>query len=565
MTNRLSLALPMFLTLACRAPGAVIGDDTDIASDTGSTADTGGEPATGPSGCAWLTNGDAEAGDTSGWESIAGNFQAVGSSGSTPEPLEGAYQFFAGTSARAVLEQVVAVPGADVGGFTAHLAAHVRTWDGDDRGSMALEAFDGSGTSLGAVEVGPFTDTYYRERRAHLALPPGTASVATRLIGERQVGTDNDAYFDNVSLCVDALPPPENVDLLRGPWLTWVTPTAISILWETQGAAVGGVQWGQTGLDEELLETVASDHHEVRLSGLEPDTVYSYRILTDGLGGEVFSFRTAPDAAVPFDFAVWGDNQNGPDVFAQVTARMAAGPAEFAISTGDIVQNGTEGEYRDQLLGPLESFASERSFLVAAGNHERYSDSDATLFDLHLAQPADEHCFGWTYGGAYFLFIDTELDITEGSAQHTCIEEALASPAFEAADVQFALFHYPPRIEFWAWFVYDGISLYDGDSDVRAILEPMFAQAGVDLVFNGHNHLYNYTPAGEYSSVAWVTTGGGGGDIDTAGWRTATWEGIATTAHEHHFLEVRVDGRQVDVQAVRPDGGVVDSFTLKAD
>jgi hypothetical protein len=28
---------------------------------------------------------------------------------------------------------------------------------------------------------------------------------------------------------------------------------------------------------------------------------------------------------------------------------------------------------------------------------------------------------------------------------------------------------------------------------------------------------------------------------------------------------VRVDGRQIDVQAVRPDGGVIDSFTLQAD
>ena len=131
--------------------------------------------------------------------------------------------------------------------------------------------------------------------------------------------------------------------------------------------------------------------------------------------------------------------------------------------------------------------------------------------------------------------------------------------------MQLALFHYPPRIEYWAFWTFDGIPLYTGDPEVRDVLEPQFEAAGVDLVFNGHNHLYAYTPPGAYSSVAWVTTGGGGGAIDSSGWVVGDWNGIESTVHDHHFLEVSIDGRQIDVRAIDPDGVELHAFSVTAD
>ncbi|MCO4744499.1 MAG: metallophosphoesterase family protein [Proteobacteria bacterium] len=565
------ILVPTLLTVAllgCRDSNlgseGVDSGDTDASTDTGEV-----EPGTVPA-CGLLVNGDAETGDLTGWDSLDGAFTAVGASGSTPTPISGDYQFFAGSAARSVMAQTVDVSdwaaAIDEGGWTGHVTAHVRDWDGDDKASLRVTALDEDGAELQGQTEGPFTASFYRERRVHQALPAGTRQLRVDLIGERESGNDNDAYFDKVDLCIDEQPPPTLTDLRRGPWLNFVTPSAISVLWETQGDVTGSVEYStDKSFDESVSETLARDHHEVRLTGLEADTTYHYRVLSDDAAGEIYSFRTAPASKVAFDFAVWGDNQDGPETFVHVAARIAASPAEFAVSVGDIVQNGDEGDYRDQLLAPLAAFASDRSFLVAAGNHERYGDSDGELFDLHLAQPGDEHCFGWSYAGAFFLFIDTELDLTAGSGQHQCIAAQLASPEFAAADVQFALFHYPPRIEFWTWYFYDGISIYDGDDDVRETLEPMFADAGVDLVFNGHNHLYNYTPAGSYSSTAWVTTGGGGGGLDNDGWRTGTWDGIALTHHEHHFLEVHVDGKTIDVTARRPDGFALHEFTVQGD
>ncbi|MBW2255061.1 MAG: metallophosphoesterase family protein [Deltaproteobacteria bacterium] len=571
-------ALPWLLLLAGCTSGAVILEDDTGLDDTGlddtglddtGLDDTGTEPP--DFVCGLLANGDAESGDTVGWQVEEGDWQAVGYAETLyPVPYEGGWQFFAGqTSNSQVTQSAEVTPWAeevDEGTLVAHLSAQVRDWDGDDQVGMGLRARDASGAMLAEVAVGTFDNAVWQERRAHLALPPNTRSVEVTLEATRTRGTDNDGYFDAVDLCLDTNPAPEMTGLRRGPWLNHLTSDGVSVLWETQGNAVGAVDYGTTlSFGDAVSEAMADDHHEVRLTGLAADTAYRYRLRSDGLPGETFSFRTAPDAPVPFAFAVWGDNQNGPEVFGEILDRMEAVEPAFALAVGDLVQSGTEDNYRNQLLEPLGWFTAEVPFQVALGNHARYSDDDASLFDLHFAQPGDEHCFVWTYAGAAFLFLDSTLDVTVGSPQHTCVAEILTSPAYQGADLQMALFHYPARIEFWEGWFYDDALPYDGDEEVRDTLEPLFVAAGVDLVFNGHNHLYAYTPPGAYSSVAWVTTGGGGGAIDTDDWRTATWEGIHTTLFEHHFLSVSVDGTQIEVQAIGVLGDELHTFTITGD
>ncbi|MBW2254294.1 MAG: metallophosphoesterase [Deltaproteobacteria bacterium] len=569
--------LPWLLLLSGCTSGALILDDDTGLDDTGlddtGLDDTGTDTDTAApvSACGLLANGDAESGDTFGWQVEEGDWQAVGYAETLyPVPYEGGWQFFAGQTSYSQVTQTGEVTSwaeeVDQGTLVAHLHAQVRDWDGDDEVGMALRARDASGSVLAEAVVGTFDNAVWQERRVHLALPPTTRSVEVTLEATRKGGTDNDGYFDAVDLCVDTNPAPEMTDLRHGPWLNQVTPEGISILWETHGNAVGAVDYGTTlAFGDTRSEATVDDHHEVRLTGLVPDTRYFYRLRSDDLPGETFSFRTAPASPVPFEFAVWGDNQNGPGVFGEILDRMEAVAPAFALSVGDVVQSGTEDNYRDQLLEPLGWFTAEVSFLVALGNHARYSDSDASLFDIHFAQPGDEHCFQWTYGGVAFLFLDSTLDVTVGNPQHTCIAEILTSPAYQGADLQMALFHYPPRIEFWEGWFYDDAEPYDGDEDVRDTLEPLFEAAGVDLVFNGHNHLYAYTPPGAYSTVAWVTTGGGGGAIDTDDWRTATWGGIDTTLFEHHFLSVAVDGKQIEVRAIGERGDALHSFAITGD
>ena len=97
---------------------------------------------------------------------------------------------------------------------------------------------------------------------------------------------------------------------------------------------------------------------------------------------------------------------------------------------------------------------------------------------------------------------------------------------------------------------------------LRDYLEPMFEVAGVDLVLNGHNHLYAYSPPATPDGVTWVTTGGGGGHIDGEADYCTTWNEIEFTSFAHHILHVQVDGAGVTVTAIGTDGGVIHTFAL---
>lgn len=366
------------------------------------------------------------------------------------------------------------------------------------------------------------------------------------------------------------LPPADEGELASPPYLMWVTETEVSVRWETWTPVVGRVDYGP---DETLGQTVVEPEpvtsHELRLTGLSPDHLHSYRIVYGGGALPIRTFYTAPpaDGDTPFSFIVWGDNQNGPSTFHSLVSLMAEHDPRFAVSVGDCVQNGTREEYRDQLFGPMNAFADQVPYLVAAGNHERYGDSNAALFNEYLSQPGDEHCFGWRYGGLFILFIDSELELDGPANQRECINQALRSEASTTATFRAAAFHKPPRIEWW----FGGYLAFPDSMEapwVREDLEPLLEAYDVDIVFNGHNHLYAHTPETD-GGITWVTTGGGGGRIDDRGfldvWRVGTWPQIETTIHEHHFLYVTLDGDSLLIEAIDGDGEVMHSFALFAD
>lgn len=374
----------------------------------------------------------------------------------------------------------------------------------------------------------------------------------------------------DVSTGPEPLPELDPRTIYGAPYLNWVTQTEVSVRWESKSPVVGRVDFGPSdALGTTLVEPEARTTHELRLTGLAPNALNSYRVVSGGAALPIRHFHTAPpdDSVAPFEFIVWGDNQDGPDVFADLTAIMAEHDARFAVSVGDCVQNGTRGEYRDQLFSPMTAFADEVPFLVAEGNHERYGDSNASLFDEYLSQPGNEHCFGWRYGGLFILFIDTELELDGPQGQRECVNAQLQSEAARTAKLRAAAFHKPPRVEWW----FGGLLAFPDSMEapwVREQLEPLLEAYDVNVVFNGHNHLYAYTPETP-GGITWVTTGGGGGKIDERGlfdiWRVGTWPQIETTIHAFHFLLARMDDDVLTVDAIDRDGEVMHSFVVSPD
>lgn len=521
--------------------------------------------------CGLLVNGDAETGDLSGWTVEEGAFRVVEGNflQGFPDAYQGTYSFSAGEAARSRLAQTIELDewGAFIDGrdIFVELSGHVRDWNGADSASLTVVAVDADGGELTRVQVGPYVADEWTARAAVVKLPAGSRGVTVELQGDRMTGADNDAYFDGLDVCLNDQPPAVVEGLVVSPYLMWMTQDGVSVRWETENPTIGVVEYGITdAVAMSASESTPTRVHEIRLTGLNPGQLHYYRVSWEGSYLPIETLRTAPadGDSSGFSFVVWGDNQNGPDTFSSLVPHMLAENPQFMLSVGDCVQNGTRGEYREQLFEPLAPLAKNVPFLIAAGNHERLSDSGAALFEEYMSQPGDEHCFGWRWGDVFFLFIDTELSIDAGSSQETCIRTELESVAAQTAAMQVAAFHKPPRIEWW----FGGPIAFPESMEapwVREQLEPMLADLGVDLVFNGHNHLYAYSEE-TLLGTTWVTTGGAGGMIDTdfALWNVGDWDEITTTIHDYHFLSVTVDAGVMTVTAIGLDGQSLHSFAV---
>lgn len=101
-----------------------------------------------------------------------------------------------------------------------------------------------------------------------------------------------------------------------------------------------------------------------------------------------------------------------------------------------------------------------------------------------------------------------------------------------------------------------GSSRHGGDVRVREDLEPLFARHGVDLVFSGHDHVYERTVP--IKGVTYVVSGGGGRRLYPAGRSTRT----ASSVSAHHAVFVRVEGQRLSLEAVEAGGKVVDRLEL---
>ncbi|RJO67712.1 MAG: hypothetical protein C4523_08560 [Myxococcales bacterium] len=354
----------------------------------------------------------------------------------------------------------------------------------------------------------------------------------------------------------------ETFDL--GPYLMQPTPTGIVVMWRTIEETDGAVLLGEGDEPERTIEQEGiSTIHEIPIDGLEPDTRYGYRVRSGELVSALHHFHTAPEPGQGFRFALWGDNQNGPEVFQTVVAGIAAVQPHILLGVGDHVQTGSEDAlWKDQLFGPARALFHEAAFFPAIGNHEQNSQN---LYDLYSLppwsdDPQNESNYSYTYGNTFFLVInvfriffplgDHETELSQW------IREQAASPAAQAAAWRIAYAHEPGYSEGWG----NGSCTYDGNQPVRGWLLPLLAENRFHAYFAGHTH--GYERGVVEGGVVEIISGGGGGGLDA--W-CLDWPETTVAHYAHHFLNVEVGCDTLRIEATYPDGEVFDWVELASD
>lgn len=205
------------------------------------------------------------------------------------------------------------------------------------------------------------------------------------------------------------------------PYLQDVGTDAISVVWWSPDPVPGVIEWGATRQYGDqatssprlsaAISTVANGaeqrmrhpyRHEVRLTGLGPNTRYFYRVTQDDASWAA-EFTTAPDAEADFTFVVAADPESKAteprrsEIHRAVLDQIQARDPRFLVYAGDLVDQGNAQDDWDSFWSdllrssPMQSIASTVPIYAALGNHD-YDGLSTTLGGnkLPYAQPFAE-------------------------------------------------------------------------------------------------------------------------------------------------------------------------------
>lgn len=295
----------------------------------------------------------------------------------------------------------------------------------------------------------------------------------------------------------------------RPPYLQVPSSTAVTLRWGTEQAAADTVFYGLTSdtLDSQQQESAATVSHRLHLQGLQPATRYFYRIQHQGnwLQEQAEWFNTAP----PFDqpraarFWLWGDPGKDRErkqthaaglAWLQAHQRDRLPYTDLVLTTGDnAYPSATNNEYLTEFFLPYQDVLKNIPLWTVLGNHDARRWTFYKLFDRPTQAEAgglasgSEQYFAFDYGYAHFILIDNHhYDLSADTPMTTWLRNDVQQTKAKWVIV---MFHHPP---------YTG-GTYDSDNEkhsrgrmkhTRENLLPILEQLGVDLVINGHSHVY---------------------------------------------------------------------------
>ena len=243
-------------------------------------------------------------------------------------------------------------------------------------------------------------------------------------------------------------------------------------------------------------------------------------------------------------FAVIGDSGTGDRYQYEVAKRLDEAreqfPFTFAIMLGDNVYGSERPQdYGRKFETPYKPLLDAGvDFHAALGNHDDPAQRMYKPFNMN-----GERYYTFTKGPVEFFILDSNyLDPRQ-------VEWLKGKLEGSGAEWRIAYFHHP---------LYSSGATHGSETDLRQILEPLFVQYGVSVVFAGHEHFYERIKP--QKGVTYFTSGGAAklrwGDIRKT---PLTAVGFDT---DRSFMLVEIAGDTLYFQAVSRTGETVDSGTV---
>ena len=345
-------------------------------------------------------------------------------------------------------------------------------------------------------------------------------------------------------------------ELYLSPYLQHVTPHGITVMWETTGAEVGTVEFGEHDrFDRQATDSEARTIHEVHLTGLDPATTYTYRVRVGDQMLPAASFTTAPPPGTPnWRMVVYGDNRSNPATHARNVEQIMKLDPGLVLNSGDLVAAGSRYEqWKTQYFDPLRGLAEHVALFPCLGNHEQNA---IHYYNYHsLPDDQGEVYYSFDYGNAHFIALNSnalDAPFERGDPQTKWLIADLE--AHRDATWTFVFFHHPL---FRAHAT-------RGVTPQRWVWQPIFDQYGVDLVITGHDHHYMRSHTiGDYRGeprrgVYHLISGGGGAPT----YPMAPKVHAAARRRVHHITAIDVTDDRLVARAIDLDGNEFDTFVI---
>ena len=261
-----------------------------------------------------------------------------------------------------------------------------------------------------------------------------------------------------------------------------------------------------------------------------------------GLSGSGQDLANRPGSV---KFAVIGDNGTGDRPQYDVANQMIALQAKFRFDTvimlGDNLYGGQKPQdFIDKFERPYKALLDAGvRFYASLGNHDNQSNVLYKPFNM-----GGQRYYTYVKNNVRFFVLDTDL---LDPKQLAWVETALKESTDEW---KICYFHHP---------LYSDGRTHGSQVDVRVVLEPLFVKYGVNVVFSGHDHVYERIKP--QKGIYYFVSGAAGqlrsGDVKRSDLTAAVFD------RDQSFMLVEVDGRDMFFQAISRTGKTVDSGSIK--
>jgi len=219
---------------------------------------------------------------------------------------------------------------------------------------------------------------------------------------------------------------------------------------------------------------------------------------------------------------IYGDSQSNHKIHKQICKLICLLKPDAVIHVGDIVENPDDTTEWVAFNNESMQYRKKYPFYAVVGNH----DINYTNFLKYIDTPNGDTYYSKEISDLHFIFLDSNDDLKKGSIQYNWLVTDLKNVKNNLhSRAIIVVFHHPPF----------GCDKEGNDGDEKNLCEsivPLFDKYGVNIVFSGHNHLYERI---KHKNTWYIITGGGGGEIHK---RTRDCHKSEISISEHHLCEL---------------------------